>query len=220
MEKRHIVETGTEPRWAEPGLWIIIAGNLVPLVGVMFFGWEAFTLMLLFWCENVIVGVFTALRMLLARPRETKAWAAKAFLLPFFCVHYGIFTFVHGMFVISFFGRSDGFMPMHSGPGDLIPAVQEAKLGWAIAGIVASYAVYFFWDYLRTGDYRKATLPQIAMEPYGRVIVLHVAILLGGILLAIFNAPSIVLLLLVALKTALDVRRYRKDQRAKDNSRK
>jgi hypothetical protein len=41
--------------------------------------------------------------------------------------------------------------------------------------------------------------------PYGRIVVLHVVLLGGGFLMQLFNAPSAAVLLLVALKLAVDL---------------
>src|SRR5438067_13751016 len=46
--------------------------------------------------ENVIVGGFNVLRMLWAQPDNPLIWVAKAGMIPFFIVHYGMFTTVHG----------------------------------------------------------------------------------------------------------------------------
>src|SRR5687767_8576128 len=82
--------------------WVLIAANVVPLVGVLFWGWDVFPLLLLFWVENVVIGALNVLKMLLADPEDAALWAGKLFMVPFFCVHYGIFTSVHGAFVLSF----------------------------------------------------------------------------------------------------------------------
>ena len=50
--------------------WILLAANLVPVAGVLLWDWSVFALIALFWMENVIVGVFFALRMLCADPRD------------------------------------------------------------------------------------------------------------------------------------------------------
>lgn len=210
---RPLVTEVDEPRWAEPGLLFVVMGNLVPLIGLLFFGWETFPLMLLFWCENVLIGLFNVLRMLTARPRDKLAWAAKAFLVPFFCIHYGMFTLVHGVFVMGFFGGA--FRKGASFPGleGFVQAILEHQLGWAVLFIAGGYAASFFWDYLRSGEYEQAKLRDLMQEPYGRVVVLHLTILGGAFLLAMLRTPSVVLILLVGLKMALDIRRYRKRQR-------
>ena len=84
--------------------WVLLAANLVPLAGVLFWGWSVFALIALFWMENVIIGVFFVLRMLCADPRDPALWAGKLFMVPFFCFHYGMFTAIHGVFVFSMFG--------------------------------------------------------------------------------------------------------------------
>src|SRR5438094_10610662 len=86
----------------DPSVIALVASNLVPLVGVFVFRWEIFPLLFLFWLENVVVGVSNVLKMLLAAPQDLVRWAAKLFIIPFFCVHYGMFTLVHGVFVIGF----------------------------------------------------------------------------------------------------------------------
>ena len=79
---------------------MLVAANLVPLAGVLFFGWSTFATLLLFWVENVIVGGFNVLRMLWAQPDNPLIWVAKAGTIPFFIIHYGLFTTVHGVFVL------------------------------------------------------------------------------------------------------------------------
>src|SRR5438876_3168331 len=39
-----------------PSALVLVAANLVPLAGVLFFGWSVFATLLLFWVANVIVG--------------------------------------------------------------------------------------------------------------------------------------------------------------------
>jgi len=52
----------------------------------------------------VIVGGFNVLRMLWAQPDNPLIWVAKAGMIPFFIFHYGMFTTVHGAFVLTLFG--------------------------------------------------------------------------------------------------------------------
>jgi hypothetical protein len=41
--------------------------------------------------------------------------------------------------------------------------------------------------------------------PYGRLMVLHITIIIGGMAIAMTGAPSAAVLILVLLKTALDL---------------
>jgi len=46
-----------------PSVLFLIIANIVPLYGVFFLNLQAFPILLLFWLENVIVGVFNVLKM-------------------------------------------------------------------------------------------------------------------------------------------------------------
>jgi len=186
-----------------PSAVALIAANLVPLVGVLFLGWTLFATLLLFWLENVTVGVFSVLQMLAARPREPLAWGAKLFMVPFFIFHYGMFTTVHGVFVMSLFGD----MPAKASqtPAAFYHAVQATGVGAAALAFVLSHGVSFALNYIGGGQYRTANLALLMSRPYGRVMVLHVVILLGGFLVQLVGSPVPALALLVLLKTGLDL---------------
>ena len=203
--------------WRRPSVIALILANLVPVGGVLFFGWEVFPLMFLFWSENVIVGAFNVLKMIFAGGGGAAGQASKFFIIPFFCVHYGLFTFVHGIFVIALFGG--GLRPGAGLPnsGMFWRVMQENHLGWAILGLAVSRGISFATNYLGNGEYKNITAPMLMMQPYGRIVVLHIAILGGGFLMLALHSPALGLILLVALKTALDLAGHLKE-RAKFSS--
>ena len=41
----------------------LIVANLIPLVGVLFLGWSVWNILVIYWLENGIVGVFNVLKM-------------------------------------------------------------------------------------------------------------------------------------------------------------
>jgi hypothetical protein len=52
-------------------------------------------------------------------------------------------------------------------------------------------------------------------EPYKRIIVMHVTIIFGGWLILLLKSPVPALILLIALKTAVDLRAHRHEHREK-----
>jgi hypothetical protein len=64
--------------WRRPSVIALVLANLVPVFGVVFFGWEIFPLIFLFWSENVIIGVFNVLKMLTANPASPASWVANS----------------------------------------------------------------------------------------------------------------------------------------------
>lgn len=207
----------TAPAGRHGGWWVsvaaLVAANLVPLFGVVVWRWEVFPLLLLFWLENVLVGLFNVLKLLMAAPAEPMPWAGKLFLIPFFTVHYGMFTLVHGVFVMGLFGGAFRAGAPPPDIGMIWRAVGEHKLQWAVAGLALSHGVSFACNYIGRGEYRRATLSGLMAQPYGRVVVLHLALLLGGFVLMALRSPLGGLVLLVLLKIALDVRAHLRERR-------
>ncbi len=191
---------------------LLVAANALPLAGVLAWGWEVFPLLVLFWMENVVVGALNALKILLAAPGEARLWAAKAFTLPFFCFHYGLFTLLHGVFVLTVFGGK-GY-EVHDPLSVLGAALRAASdYGLWLAGgvLAASHAFSFAWNYLRRGEFRAASPKALMAQPYGRVMVLHLVIIVGGFGALALGSPLWALVLLVVLKTALDLRAHVKE---------
>ena len=107
--------------------WILLQ-NMIPVAGVLFFGWKAFLLLLFYWLENVVIGLVNLLKIAVSGfTKNREAGLVTLFLVPFFVVHYGIFCFVHGMFLLGIMAMSgalheDGSIV--SGDFDLIDSVQ------------------------------------------------------------------------------------------------
>lgn len=194
-----------------PTVIALVLANLIPLYGVLALGWEVFPLMLLFWMENVIIGVFNVLRMLLAELQRPAAWVGKFFLVPFFCIHYGMFTFVHGVFVVGLFGGQFRVGASFPSLEMFQKLVAEQQLGIAVLALVASHAFSFAWNYLWRGEYRTVSLQTLMARPYARVVVLHLALLGSGFLLIALKSPVVGLVLLVLFKIGLDVSSHLKE---------
>jgi hypothetical protein len=143
----------------------------------------------------------------------------------FFTVHYGLFWTVHGVFVRLFFGPEPGpFGGGWSGPGfpggpfGGVPLAAEpfgpalgavgAGFGLALLSLVVSHGTSYVVNYLGRGEDRSLSPLALMQQPYGRVVVLHVTILGGGFVAMIFGQPLLSLVLLVALKTGVDVRAH------------
>ena len=191
--------------WREPSVIALVLANLVPVFGVLVLHWEVFPLMFLFWTENVIVGAFNVLKMLTNQPASIVMWLGKLFFIPFFCIHYGMFTFVHGVFVVGMFGNRLGHTHGFPNASTFWSVVGEYQLGWAVLGLAVSHGVSFVTNYIGKGEYQRVGLSQLMNQPYGRLMVMHFAILFGGFLVMALHSPTPALLLLVVLKTGFDL---------------
>ena len=185
---------------------ILIAVNLLPLGGVMFYGMTVFAVMVLFWAENVIIGILNVVRMLtLFKLRGDLAALATA---AFFTLHYGIFTLVHGFFVFLLFSPdgpdSFGFSTLDAGFGVFaIPLV----------ALILSHTLSFLVNFLWQKEYLVVSADELMMQPYGRIVALHVTILFGGFVVMEMGEPLYALVLLILVKIAIDTAAHRHEHR-------
>jgi len=201
------------PEWLTPSVWVLIAANMIPAGGVLFLGWGVFDVLLLYWTENVVIGVFNVLRMLMVQPVNLALWLGKLFLVPFFVVHYGMFTAVHGFFLVALFQDETAAAnlpgPTASMPDMLFEVLAtvldrpEALL--VVGSLVLSHGYSFVANYLGRGENLKASLPQLMTQPYSRIVVMHVTIIGMGFLVILTGTRVVGVLLLVALKIGVDM---------------
>ena len=171
-------------------LLVLVLANATPLWAVATGRWGAGDVLVVFWLENVAVGVWTLVRIGTARgalaPTRSgapamaftggpaiaiPAVAARVFFMGFFCLHYGAFTLAHGIFTwrlahrIGTTGSVGGYLLV-------------------LLALVASHGVATGVHWFARGE-RLTTGPQQAMaQPYGRVVVLHVVVLGSAFLIA------------------------------------
>jgi hypothetical protein len=183
----------------------LLISNAIPLFGVLVLHWDIFTIMFLFWFENVIIGVFNVLKMITSAG-SLGVQVGKLFSIPFFCIHYGIFTMVHGVLIFAIFGgvagadRIVGVSPFAALVG---PTVHRLLL--PVVVIILSHALSFCVNYIGQGEYRKYSPQELMAAPYGRIIVLHLTVLLGAFAAVAIGAPWPAVALLVLLKTVIDL---------------
>ena len=196
-----------------PSVATLLIANILPLLGVIFLKWEVFPLLVVFWLENVIVGVFNVLKMLLASPASGKQWGTKVVAIPFFCFHYGMFTAVHGMFVFLMFGGILVGEPEFPTPGNLARVFDIYQLWWAVLALFISHLVSFIFNYIGRGEYKQANVNTLMGQPYARVVILHVTIIIGAFLIGIFGSPVFALILLIALKAVIDIQAHLREHK-------
>ena len=189
---------------------------------MLFLGWSVWTILIVYWLENGIVGAFNVLKMRKAEGGDDGARGrlvdqrpagpsmAKAGLVPFFVMHYGIFWFVHGVFVLTlplFAGaESDrvghrtragplddpgrGRGPVHQ-PRRVVP-VQLHRQRRVPAHVSAR---------------RRCSRRTAGWS------ILHVTIIFGAIAISMTGAPVAAIVVLVLLKTALDLGLHLREHR-------
>ena len=171
---------------------LILFWNLAALVPIWLGWWGVFPVLGLYWFENACTGWFQyrrlrAVEQLRPEPRQPFPMSQ------FFAMHYGIFTSVHGILVLAFFGIvSGGFR-------------QPAAGWWLSAATVVLLQWQGFRNWQHSGAAARSSSGRLMAEPYARVLVLHAIVLVGGFLALSAAEPRLILLLFAATKLAIEL---------------
>ncbi|MGE6698968.1 DUF6498-containing protein [Hyphomonas sp. NPDC076900] len=205
--------------YADPLSWLNLAVDLLPIWAIFQFGWGATPLVALYWLENLVIGLFAAARMLGAGLTQLSkgmiGGAAVFFLVPFFCVHYGAFCWGHGVFIANFSNQEIG---LPSPQGLITWALGTGPhMLWFLGAILAANLAVFLTDFIARGEITRARLDAEMTAPYGRIVTLHVAIILGAMFAFGTDEPLMGVLLLILIRVTfgmiLAIRRRMKRDR-------
>lgn len=203
------------PHWhlgalGNPSTLFLLAANLIPLLGVLYWDWDLFLLMMLYWSETAIIGFWHILRLAL----ETKFLAI--FLVPFFCVHFGGFMTGHFIFLMALFGQRRGIQ-VH-GVKDYVDQILIADHLWIpFTALFLSHGVSFFIHTLKPKMDRDFGLVppvpnpapfnpgELMAAPYKRIFVMHLTIIFGGFMSMALHLDKAAFVLMVVLKTFVDL---------------
>jgi hypothetical protein len=209
---------------------LAIASAVVLAWGVLVLGWSPFVVMMLFWFENVVIGVLHLVKLVVTGARMGAAGLLGGIALgAFFTVHYGMFTAVHGVFVVLLFGSAElGRTAMDGGLGAPASAMLHylfsERDGWLAAIAIVLLHLSGLVQWLARTREAPQPLKDLMGAPYGRIVILHVTLIASGFLVQALKAPVIGALLLVGLKLAYDLVTLAREHRsavqgpARDNS--
>jgi hypothetical protein len=186
---------------------LLLVANLVPIAGTMFLGWKLSDVMVLYWAESAVIGFFNVLKIV-----TISRWQA-LFAAPFFLGHFGGFMAVHFLFIWSLFvkGVGDGT----AAGGSLVEVGQMFSALWpALLALVFSHGFSFFTNFIGRREFLSRTIRTQMTEPYSRIVFMHLVLIFGGGLSLVLGESTPVLVLVIALKIAMDVRAHLKEHRS------
>ena len=194
-------------KFTQSEISLIAVNVLIPFLGALLFNWSLAAILFYYWLENVVVGFYNILKMSKATGTTStaringKAYSptrnSKFSLIFFFTIHYGLFTLVHGVFVFAIFGQ---------------PVMSGASFVAGLLSLLLTHGLSYHSNFIGTDEYTRVSPPDLFIYPYPRIIVLHLVILFGAIPVLLLGAPFITLVLLIILKTYVDLKLQRWEQ--------
>ena len=198
---------------------IALAGNLVPLAGVLYWGWDPFQLLILYWLETVILAGWTMacigvmpqaeLGSMTINGRERPA--SHRLLVGFFSLHAGMFIAVHFLFLWLLF--SGNWTERVRGPVSFVRELVLASGAWIplafalVAGLIA-----FLVERRRSlafvvpqGGKAQDRVGSVVGALYMRIFAMQFAIIAGAWFAKEYGSTA-PLLIVIVLKTLFDLR--------------
>lgn len=216
-----LILTAAERR---PSVAAALLGNLIPVVCVLLFDWSVFALMILYWLENLVVGLFNLFRMLVEGVVRGRQGVLSAVLgCPFFVFHYGMFCTIHGIFVWMIFSDGESVSPLEGlSPVELFSRSLAYVRGdqdlWLNFLALMGVHLVQFVDWLWRGRWSVADPLEQMVKPYGRIVALHLTILGGAVPVLMLGQPALAVCLLAVIKTVIEVASARRTPKARGSA--
>ena len=193
-------------------------GNVTPLYGVLYWQWDTFQLLMLYWMETLILAFWTLMRLsrlsagergeitVNGKPRRASQFA----LVGFFALHSGAFISVHLLFLWLFFSHE--WLKKVHGVGDFFYELIGANYVWvALVFLFIASAISFLIDSAQRSQQpiSQAEKPVDAVGAivgglYARIVIMQIAIIFGAMISGMSGSLA-PLVIVIVLKTLLDL---------------
>jgi hypothetical protein len=211
-------------RLLQPSGLLLLAANLVPLVGVILWGWDAFVLLMLYWLETAVIAFWTVVRIAtmsrdalgMMKIEGQRGPSSPIGMALFFTAHAGLFMAVHFLILWTLFsddwsqrihGVGSFMTEMVIGTGLWVPlAVLFVVRGGLMLFDAAQPALWRRLGFIESPPRKAGVGPAetVIFGLYIRIVVMQVTIIFGA-WFALLLGTSGALVVLIALKTAVDL---------------
>lgn len=178
-------------------LFSLIFSNCIPLIGVIFLGWNIGDILFMFWFENIVIIIYQSIKIAKAKVNNNKIsqiaahpHTSKALLIIIFLMLYGFFTLIHGVLLLVLFGSAK---------------IGIISLLISMASLFISHGVSYKQNYIAKEEYKKTSLFFLFIQPCKRIFITHFVVLFGGMVCLATGTKFFSLITLVILKTCFDV---------------
>ena len=186
----------------------MIAANLLPVVGAWFFGWDAIEIFTVYCLETIIIGFYILVKMAIVtvyRKQDdwynqgTKTRVSGLFFMLFFLVHYGMFVAIQMGIFFAVSGMEDYYHISFFNFFSKWPAIISTDSLVMLAVFFVGYGFAMVKDFVMTRQYRTIPMMILMFQPYLRIFIQQVTVILGGLFLQ-FGAGKIFITIFALVK--------------------
>lgn len=189
-------------------LLTLLGVTAIPVIGWFAQHWSGATTLLVYWFENVVMCLFVMTRIVLHRrwnpkcghfrygARQADGPANQSFLAGFALISLS-FCAVHGVFLAAILG----LLAHNHAPALQLLGLDWRSIGWGCLCVLLFLTLDFLLDLVDLRRWSFRELEQTANVGLGRIIVVHLTLLLGFVGIAATDAPSALFGVFVVLKS-------------------
>lgn len=200
---RRLGKTLTTLTLSEVGL---LLANATPIFGILFLGWNGYTLMFLYFAETLIVGIISAVKMIVVGSRDSVKPVIK-FLLslaPFL---------VFLLLIVEINANLDTYD--EASTFSLVVKVfwdGVVSTWFSLLAIALSHVFSFVFNFLGKQEYQRVTLDQLQVQPWRRVIIMWLSLIPAFMIFGWVPIPYVVPIALLLMKTLFDLAEHREQR--------
>lgn len=184
-------------------LFLLIA-NLYPIYGLVYLNWDLKTLFLLYFAETFVIFIFTVIKMTWAQDTKTpnifpaiKVKARTKSIIFQITIIGALLAFIYNRVSLTVFDNFDL---------SLVPIS-------AIGFFILNHSFSFIFNFLNKKEFLKVTYNQVFNKFLGRFVVIYLTLIIGGLFYILSENKELnFLIILVILKTMLDIFNFYKDR--------
>ncbi len=168
------------------------------------------TVVMAYFLESIIIGIFNVLKMarcIQYTNKQEGGGLGNYSILIFFIFHYGFFIAIQSIFAFSFFEIegstffTDGFALLKN-----YKALLDLEGMWLlIASIIFTNLLAFIMNFLAEKRYEHFTANELMSKPYLRIFVQQFVVILSGFFLVFLKAGMVAAVILIAFRLVLDL---------------
>ena len=179
--------------YSRPAITALVAVNLVPLAGIFAFDWGLNSVIFLYLIENIVIGLYSIAKMLLAS-KGGSLGGTRGYKVLFFLAHYSTFVVFHGTFLSFFLFRSEGRA-----------LVFDFLYPLAIGLYIFSHGVSLKENFFGKHENKKVTSLEQMWMPYRRVVPTHAGLIVFSSLVLLAGQAKLSIAVVVCLKIVMDL---------------
>lgn len=192
----------------------LIVANLIPVFGSIFLGWNPEEIFIVYCLETLIVGLVNLLKMgIVTIGRPFHVWTTQGgvtkqhglFFMFFFLIHYGFFAAVQMSIFFGVSGIGDGHNITLLNFFVKWPLLLTKDAVIMLIAFAICYTLKAVFDFILSNEYRTISLMLLMFQPYGRIFIQQVAVILGSMGL-LLGGGTVFLVVFACIKTFFELR--------------